>query len=148
MQTSQCRYVFIYLQFYIFMTYVHIFYFITVICAHICRLFMCTISVYDIRRWSVYLRTVLANVGVNVVTCTVLWTALLSVISSDLCRYFITELTTGRVHPRVGSGRVMSFVRSQLAARVAQFVRGIRTFVDRNAHMRGRLYCVLRVETL
>ena len=42
------------------------------------------------------------------------------------------------------------FVRLQLAARVAQFVRGIRTLVDRNAHMRGRLYCVglLRVETL
>ena len=38
------------------------------------------------------------------------------------------------------------FVRLQLAARVAQFVRGIRTFVD--SALRGRLYCVLRVETL
>ena len=43
---------------------------------------------------------------------------------------------------------IKSFVRLQLAARVAQFVRGIRTLVDRNAHMRVRLYCVLRVETL
>ena len=55
---------------------------------------------------------------------------LVPVSTAPRCKFDALEIVTARNAEQWTS----FFVRLQLAARVAQFVRGIRTFVDRSAH--------------